>query len=96
MNILSQPGDIFDQLLKFAFSDVQLEKRQRQFADKSAFYWEDVRNTGQKGGGDRDPRLFHPQYVISQIITTFFFFFLNESRLSREHNLIGNTKSCTY
>lgn len=61
MNLLCQPGDIFDELLKFAFSDVQLEKRQRQFAEKSAFYCEDVHNTGQK----RKKKNHHPFYFLS-------------------------------
>lgn len=75
MNLLSEPGDIFDQLLKFAFSDVQLEKRQRQFAEKSASYCEDVHNMGQKRGKKKKtkPPLLLPQYVISQIILTSFF-----------------------
>lgn len=44
MNLLSQPGDSCNYLLQFAFSDVQLEKRQRKFAEKSALYCEDVHN----------------------------------------------------
>lgn len=61
MNVLSQPGDIFGQLLEFAFSDVQLEKKQRQFAEKSAFYCEDVHNMGQKRG----KKTLHPFYFLS-------------------------------
>lgn len=63
MNLLSEPGDIFDQLLKFAFSDVQLEKRQRQFAEKSASYCEDVHNMSQKRGKKATPN--HPFYFLS-------------------------------
>lgn len=49
MNLFSEAGDILDQLLEFLFSDVQLEKRPRHSAEKSAFCCADARNTGQRG-----------------------------------------------
>lgn len=49
MNLFSQPEDILDQLLKFPFSDVQLEKRPRHSAEKSAFCCADAHNMDQRG-----------------------------------------------
>lgn len=75
MNLLSEPGDIFDQLLKFAFSDVQLEKRQRQFAEKSASYCEDVHNMGQKRGKKKNQTTPFTSSVCNFTDNFNFFFF---------------------
>lgn len=85
MNLFSEAGDILDQLLKFPFSDVQLEKRPRHSAEKSASCCADGRNMGQRGkikhtkvpfvGLNHDTKATHFNSSVYNLTDDFTFFF---------------------